>query len=192
MVYKLYHIQWSDIEYRGECKGSYVVHVKGHKHRLDVGVWWWWQVLQPKELLEFIKSEKSGRALGHEFPVPLVALAGLELLHRSRCVSHGCFSFQHQRVKNPARSITGKWCIHQTSRSVCEQKEKVYRAQHRGANHVSVRLCERLRKSDPICSTKTNYRHQGLHLTLGSAGPPVYSLYRGVRNILKMRALKSK
>lgn len=138
-VWYLYHLQRSDTDYRGECQRSYVVHVKGLKHRLDVGVWWWWQVLQPKELLEFIKGEKSRRALGHEFLVPLVALAGLELLNWSKCVSHGRFSFQHQRAKNPARSISGKLWVHLASVSVCDQREEVYRTQRRGANHASVR-----------------------------------------------------
>lgn len=145
-----YLFKWNlVISLRGGCKGSHVVHVEGHKQGLDVGVWRWWQVLQAEELLELIKSEKSRWALGHEFPVPLVALAGLKFLHRSEGVSHGCFCPQSRGVNSPARTITLTWCIRRASVTVCAWPGRKYWL---NSAHVSLSRP----KSNPICSSKSN------------------------------------
>lgn len=56
---------------------SYVIHVKRREHGPNVGIGRLRQIPQAKKQLELVEGEKSRRALGHEFPVPLMTLTRL-------------------------------------------------------------------------------------------------------------------
>lgn len=78
---------------------SYLVHVKGPEHLLDVGVGLGVQASQAKELLELMQGELTRRTLSHELLVPEVHLHRLKVVHgASRCVSHFAPSKHLSRV----------------------------------------------------------------------------------------------